>query len=215
MTRSPFSTLSREAALDRALHLIGITAAVMGSIVLLNSLAAARRPELAAPVALYLVGLFAMLLCSALYNAAVGSPWRPFLRRLDHAAIFLLIAGTYSPFLAGAASEGFVAIAYPGIWTVAIVGMAGKLLLPSPFHSPLFIGLYLALGWSILLVIGPVRAILPPQVLWLIGLGGVLYTVGVGFHLAQRMPYQNAVWHGFVIAGAGLHFLAVLAFVRS
>src|SRR5262249_51463170 len=164
---------------------------------------------------LYIVGVFAMLLSSAFYNASTNSPCRPLLRRLDHAAIFLLIAGTYSPFLGGRTDDRLVAIAYGCIWIIAIAGVLAKLLFHSRFQGALSIALYLALGWSVLLVIGPVSAIVPGNVLVLILLGGVLYTIGVGFHLIEGIPYQNTIWHGFVVAAAGIHFLAVLAFVRS
>ena len=205
---------TREAKIDQILHLIGIAAALVGSIVLLHSISTPRGAQLAIPVALYLVGVFAMLFCSAFYNASEQSSWRPLFRRLDHAAIFLLIAGTYSPFLGGTTDNGLIAITYAGIWIVAIAGVLAKLLFHSRFQGALSITLYLALGWSVLLIIGPVSAIVPFNVLMLLLLGGVLYTIGVGFHLLERIPYQNAIWHGLVITAASVHFLAVLAFVR-
>ena len=97
--------MRREEMIDRTLHLLAIAAAVVGSMILLHSLAATSRPELKMPVGLYILGLFSMLVCSAVYNAAAHSPWRPLLRRLDYAAIFLLIAGAYSPFLGSATSN--------------------------------------------------------------------------------------------------------------
>jgi hemolysin III len=205
---------TREAKIDQILHLIGIAAALVGSIVLLHSISMPRGAQLAIPVGLYLVGVFAMLFCSAFYNASEQSSWRPLFRRLDHAAIFLLIAGTYSPFLGGTTDNGLIAITYAGIWIVAIAGVLAKLLFHSRFQGALSITLYLALGWSVLLIIGPVSAIVPFNVLMLLLLGGVLYTIGVGFHLLEQIPYQNAIWHGLVITAASVHFLAVLAFVR-
>src|SRR5512134_385934 len=120
-----------ERVTDQVLHLAAIVAAVIGSIVLLHSLAAAGRAELEFPIRLYILGLLSMLICSALYNAAEQSSWRPVLRRLDYAAIFLLIAGTYSPFLAGATNNRVVGAAYAGVWILAIAGMLAQLL----FHS--------------------------------------------------------------------------------
>jgi hemolysin III len=216
MTDTAFKMATRrERVIDQVLHLAAIIAAVVGSAVLLHSLAAAARPELELAIRLYIFGLLAMLICSALYNAAEQSSWRPMLRRLDYAAIFLLIAGTYSPFLAGAPNDRVLGIAYAGIWIFAIAGMLTQLLLHSRIRKAVSIVLYLALGWSVLLIIGPVSAVLPPGTLWLVALGGVLYTAGVLFHLAKRVPYQNAIWHGFVITAATVHFIAVLTFVRS
>jgi hemolysin III len=216
MTDTTFNTTRRgERMIDQVLHLAAIIAAVAGSVILLHSLAAAGRPELEFPIRLYILGLLSMLICSALYNAAEQSSWRPVLRRLDYAAIFLLIAGTYSPFLAGATNNRVVGAAYAGVWILAIAGMLAQLLFHSRIRKAASIVLYLALGWSVILISGPVSAILPPETLWLVALGGVLYTVGVLFHVAKRLPYQNAIWHGFVIAAASIHFAAVLTLVRS
>ena len=204
-----------EAVIDRILHLAAIAAAVVGSVILLRSLADAARPELEVPISLYIFGLLSMLICSAFYNAASQSPWRPVLRRLDYAAIFLLVAGTYSPFLGGATSNWIIGLAYAGVWILALAGMLAQLFFPRRLRKGLSVALYLALGWSVVLIIGPVSAILPAKILWLIALGGMLYTAGVLFHVARRLPYQNAIWHGFVVTAASVHYLAVLTLVRS
>jgi hemolysin III len=188
---------------------------VVGSVILLRSLADAARPELEAPIALYIFGLLSMLICSALYNAAEQSPWRPVLRRLDYSAIFLLIAGTYSPFLGGATSNPIIAMAYAAVWTLALLGVLAQLIFHGRIRKGLSVALYLTLGWSVVLIIGPVSAILPAKILWLIALGGMLYTAGVLFHVARPLPYQNAIWHGFVVTAASVHYLAVLTLVRS
>lgn len=209
------ATTPREATVDRLLHLAAISAAAVGCVFLLHSVTASDRPELELPIGLYIVGLLAMLICSAAYNAAgEHSSWRPVLRRLDYAAIFLLIAGTYSPFLGGASSNRTLSIAYAGVWMLALAGVLAQLLFQSRIRKGLSVALYLALGWSVLLVLEPVAAVLPARTLWLIVLGGILYTIGVLFHVAKRLPYQAAIWHGFVIAAASIHFLAVLTLVR-
>jgi hemolysin III len=205
----------REAVIDRGLHVAALCGALVGSVILLHSLAAADRPELELPTALYILGLLSMLICSAAYNASERSSWRPVLRRLDYAAIFLLIAGTYSPFLGGATGNGIVGMAYAGVWILALAGVLTQLLFHSRLRKRVSVALYLALGWSVLLIIEPVSAILSSEIVWLITLGGVLYTVGVAFHLAERLRYQNAIWHGFVMTAAGIHFFAVLTLVRS
>jgi hemolysin III len=204
----------REAAIDRALHLIGIAAAVVGGVVLLSAAASARNAALAVGVALYLSGLFAMLICSALYNQARPSPRKALLRRFDHAAIFLLIAGTYSPFMAGATDDLAIAAVYFGVWSVAALGIVVKLLFPGRFGIVSTV-LYLALGWSVVLVIGPLAERVPPALIWLLGLGGVLYSIGVVFYVWERLPYQNALWHGFVLSAAATHYAAVLAYVSA
>jgi hemolysin III len=110
--RHPLVAARREAIIDRVLHLVAITAAMVGSFILLRSLAVAHRPELEMPIGLYILGLLSMLICSAADNASEHPSWRPVLRRLDYAAIFLLIAATYSPFLVGATGTRIVGIAY-------------------------------------------------------------------------------------------------------
>src|SRR5688500_13162915 len=172
------TTTPREATVDRLLHLAAISAAAVGCAFLLQSVAAAGRPELELPVELYIVGLLSMLICSASYNAAgEHSSWRPVLRRLDYAAIFLLIAGSYSPCLGGATSNRTLAIAYAGVWMLALAGVLAQLLFHSRIRKRLSVALYLALGWSVLLVLEPVAAVLPANTLWLIVLGGILYTI--------------------------------------
>ena len=216
MTRSTVAIATRrEAIIDRSLHLVAICGAVVGSVILLHSLATADRPELEWPVGLYILGLLSMLICSAAYNASEHSSWRPVLRRLDYAAIFLLIAGTYSPFLGAATGSGIIGMAYAGVWIFAIAGVLAQLLFHSRLRKRVSVALYLALGWSVLLVIDPVSAILSSEIVWLITLGGILYTVGVVFHLAERLRYQNIIWHGFVITAASIHFFAVLTLVTS
>ena len=165
------------------------------------------------PVLAYIVGLLAMLVCSAFHNALPSTGLSSLRRRLDHAAIFLLIAGTYSPFIGGETRDHRISLLYAGVWIAALSGMAAKLFLPSGLEKRLSVALYLGLGWSVFLFIGPISTILPLQVLWLIALGGALYSIGVIFHLCGQLPYQNAIWHAFVVAGAATHFLAVFAFV--
>jgi hemolysin III len=216
MAGSPVSMATRrEAVIDRILHLAAIAAAVVGSGILVRSLADAARPELEVPISLYIFGLLAMLICSALYNAADRSPWRPVLRRLDYAAIFVLVAGTYSPFLGGSTNNRILGVAYAAVWILALAGVLAQLLFHGRIRKGLSVALYLALGWSVILIIGPVSTILPAKILWLIALGGMLYTAGVLFHVARRFPYQNAIWHGFVVTAASVHYIAVLTLVRS
>lgn len=161
-------------------------------------------------VGLYGAGLLATLGCSALYNMTVRSRWKAVFRRLDHAAIFVMIAGTYTPFLliavGGAWGHGLLAF----VWTVALTGVAVKLLWPRRFDR-VSVAAYLLLGWSIVVVLDPLIASLSAAGLVLLAVGGLLYTLGVVFHLWTRLPYQNAIWHVFVLAAAACHFSAVMA----
>lgn len=156
----------------------------------------------------YSCGLLAMLICSALYNGGHDSPHHDLLRRLDHAAIFVMIAATYTPFLVmldAAWSRGLLVY----VWSVAALGVALKLIWPYRFER-LSVVLYLFLGWTIVVAIKPLVATISLTAMILLAAGGVLYSVGVIFHLWERLPYQQPVWHGFVVAAAACHYAAVL-----
>jgi len=203
---------TRELAADRAVHLLGLSLGLPAAVAVVASAAGAGWGELLS-VALYAAGLLAMLGCSAAYHLRRTSPRRDWLRRLDHAAIFAMIAGTYTPFtlkLERAWATGLTA----GIWTMAALGIAAKLWRPRALPS-LSVALYLALGWIGLVALGPFTSTLALTTLLLLALGGVLYSAGVIFHLWQRLPYQNAIWHGFVLVAAGVHYSAVLTVVGA
>ena len=198
-----------EQAADRVVHALGIGLGTIGAIALVWVAATDGQPENLAPVLIYIAGLLAMLGCSAAYNVFHASGRREWLRRFDHAAIFGMIAGTYTPFttrLSNGWSFGLTAV----IWTVAAVGIALKLWRPRRIET-ISIVLYLMLGWIGLVAVGPFMVALDAQTLALLALGGGIYTTGVIFHLWRRLPYQNAIWHGFVLVAAGIHYLAVLS----
>ena len=124
-------------------------------------------------------------------------------------AIYLLIAATYTPFIM-ALKESYLAIAMlTGVWCAAIGGVVLKLALPGRYDR-LAVGLYLALGWSGVMLYDAVVKAVPPLSLWLVVAGGVLYSLGVIFHAWQRLRFQNAIWHGFVLLGAACHYTAIL-----
>lgn len=194
---------------DAAVHGAGVIFAVAACIALAVALLPSRDALLWLALGLYGAGLLAMLSCSALYNLCGPGPWKALFRRFDHAAIFVMIAGTYTPFMlvaiGGAWGHGLLAF----VWTVALCGVVVKLLWPGRFER-LSVAAYLLLGWSIVVVIDPLFAAVSTVGLALLGAGGLLYSLGVVFHLWRRLPYQNAIWHGFVLAAAACHFTAVL-----
>jgi hemolysin III len=208
----------RERAADRAVHVVGIAAGALAVAFLLGQAAmrhaAAGQGRALLALGVYGLGLLAMLLCSALYNLSGESARKALFRRLDHAAIFLLIAGTYTPFvllrLGGPRGSGVLAL----VWLVAAAGIALKLLAPHRLDR-LSVVLYLLLGWAPILALRPLFAALEPAALALLVLGGLLYSIGVGFHLARRLRYHNAIWHLFVLLAAGCHYAAILAYVAA
>lgn len=171
----------------------------------------ARGTEIGA-IIVYVIGLLSMLGASAAYNFWPISPRKWVLRRLDHSAIYLLIAATYTPFLLNMKSGMTTSLLLGVIWLTAAAGVALKLMWPGRLDR-LSIALYLVLGWSGALAYGPVAAALRPLTLWLIVIGGALYSIGVLFHVWERLRFHTAIWHGFVLSAAGCHYAAVMSCV--
>ena len=202
-----------ETIADAVIHFLGITSATVGAAVL--TIVAVREGSITefTAIAIYLAGFLAMFGFSAAYNLWPISPVKWWLRRFDHSAIYLMIAATYTAFMLPMEGAG-PAILLIIIWIAAIAGIAIKLLLPGRFDRTA-VALYLVMGWSALFAIKPVVAALPPVTLGLIGVGGVLYSVGVVFHAWQNLRFQNAIWHGFVLAAAMCHYAAVFTSVLA
>lgn len=194
---------------DAVVHALGIGVGIVGAVALIIVAIVRGEPLAITSVAIYAAGLLMMLSCSAAYNVFRKSRHRALLRRLDHSAIFVMIAGTYTPFtvigLDGAWAVGLTAT----IWGAATLGVIGKLVRPN-WPDASTIVLYIAMGWVGVLAIDPLMESLGATTLILIAAGGLLYTIGVVFHVWERLPFQNAVWHGFVLAAAVVHYVAVL-----
>jgi hemolysin III len=193
---------------DGIVHAAGIILGLVGAVAIVI-VAVRTRPVEIAPTLIYMIGLMTMLGLSAAYNMWPISPTKWLLRRFDHSAIYLLIAGTYTPFLALMKSGlAFAGLAI-GIWLSALLGMFLKLALPGRFDR-LSIALYLLLGWSGVIAYGHLASVLPSSSLWLLVIGGILYSLGTLFHVWEQLRFQNAIWHGFVLLAAGCHYSAVL-----
>jgi hemolysin III len=196
-----------EQTADAAVHILGIVFAINASLWLLWHVTGA---SVLLSVSVYCVGLVAMIGCSAAYNLTPSSkPSKTILRRLDHAAIFIMIAATYTPFAVNrlGATSGSIILAV--IWLCATFGVVMKLVWPRRFEW-LSLGLYLAMGWVIITVIQPLSASLAQVNFWLLMGGGIVYSAGVIFYVMERIPYHRAIWHGFVLAAAVLQFGSIL-----
>jgi hemolysin III len=200
-----------EVTADALVHIVGLLCGVVGVAILMTFAIRSPGNDSLPGVAVYAVGLLTMLGCSAAYNLWPASRMKWLLRRFDHSAIYLLIAATYTPFMAQMKHGPIASAMLAVIWIVAAVGIVMKLALPGRFDR-LSILLYLLLGWSGAMMYEVIAA-LPAPTLWLLGGGGLLYTFGVIFHLWSRLRFQNAIWHTFVLSAAACHYMAVFDFL--
>lgn len=192
---------------DGLIHVLGIVLGV-GAVayLLVRVVAAAPVPGLM-PVAIYSSALMAVLIISAVYNMLPVSPVKWLMRRFDHSAIYVLIAGTYTPFLARMGESVVAHVLLAVVWIASAVGVLLKIALPGRYDR-VSIALYLLIGWSGVFAWESI-AQLPSIALWLIVTGGLLYTLGVVFHVWQTLPFQNAIWHAFVLVASGCFYGAV------
>ncbi|MCL5776389.1 hemolysin III family protein [Limibaculum sp. FT325] len=216
VTRSqPFPAYSRaEHIADAVLHVLGVVAALV-AVPVLVTLAAVWHGSLPAVLAasVYGASLIAMFAFSAAYHLVRHPGAKEILRRLDHAAIYVKIAGTYTPF-AVLLGRDEAATILAGIWTAALVGLAIKVTAPRRLEA-LCLVLYLGMGWAALVVGGPIIEGLSEAGLILMVTGGALYTLGVVFHLWHGLPFQNAIWHALVLAASFVFYAAILVEVRA
>lgn len=194
---------------DAVVHLVGLALALLACLVLFATLPVGADLPVLLGLGIYGGALVAMLACSALYNLSGDDRRRRFYRRLDHAGIFLMIAGTYTPFTLILLGDGRALGLLALVWTLALIGAAVELaaLIRS---GAILTSAYLLLGWVIVAQIGPLADALSRSGLILLVAGGVLYTVGAAFHHWRSLPYHNAIWHLFVVGAAACHYLAVL-----
>ncbi len=199
---------------DGVVHGIGVFGGLIAATVLVVLTAIYASGFEVAVVSIYVAGLLAMLVLSATYNLWPVSRAKWVLRRFDHSAIYLLIAATYTPFIMELKDSLFAMVLLTGVWCVAIFGIVLKLGWPGRFDR-LSVGLYLAMGWSGMMLYQKVVTALPGVALWFVVAGGVSYSLGVVFHAWQRLRFQNAIWHCFVLLGAACHYTAVLDLVMT
>ena len=156
--------------------------------------------------------LIALYTASTLYHSVTLPDLKKVLQKLDHAAIFLLIAGTYTPFTLVNLRGGWGWTLFGMVWSIAIAGMVMELIVKKRYKR-LSISLYLGLGWLIMIAIGPMITHVAPGGLVLLLVGGLFYSLGVIFYVWKKLVYHHAIWHMFVLAGSASHFFAVFLYV--
>lgn len=193
-------------------HGIGIALSLAGLVWLI--VRAARFGDALSIVAVVLFGvsLLLMYLASTLYHAIPCVNVKRVFRIFDHCAIYLLIAGTYTPFLL-VSIRGSLGWTFFGIlWGIACVGCAFKAFFTGRFDK-VSTAMYVAMGWIVLVVIKPAITYVPVGGLVMMAIGGLAYTFGVFFYTNNRIPFNHAIWHCFVMAGSALHFFAIIFYV--
>jgi hemolysin III len=208
-TREPLYSLSEE-VVHAFTHGLGLVASVGGLVTLVA--AAWLRGDTWHIVGCSIFGATLVLLyaASTLYHGTRDPRVKRFFQRLDHAAIFLLIAGTYTPFTLVSLRGGWGWTLLVIVWGLAILGIVLEVAGQTRRFS---LALHLAMGWLGVIAAEPLIRSLHPDGLLLLALGGVAYTLGVGFYVWRRLPYNHAVWHLFVMAGSLCHFASVFGYV--
>lgn len=194
-----------ETIADGVVHLTGLALAIPASVILLHY--AARGDLGAGATALYAGSMLLAFAASALYHMTPLDHLRPLLNRIDHAAIYFKIAGTYTPFVVLIGS-GFAYGVLGVVWLLALFGAVAKLSFWGT-QARGSLALYLAMGWLSALLIWPMWQVLPHSSVWLIVIGGLIYSAGTRVYAHPGMRYQNAIWHVFVLVASTCLFLAV------
>ncbi|HLL88645.1 MAG TPA: hemolysin III family protein [Tepidisphaeraceae bacterium] len=190
-------------------HGIGAAAAVAGLVVLVALAAGSGDAMRVVTLSVFGATLFACYLASTLYHALPAGRWKHRALLCDYASIYLLIAGTYTPVLLVQLGGPWGWSLFGVVWTLAVVGIVLKTRCVDRFRTVSTL-LYVAMGWIILVAAKPaVEALAGGALAWLVA-GGVAYTAGVAFFLWQRLPFNHAIWHLFVIAGSACHFCLML-----
>jgi hemolysin III len=195
---------------DAAVHAMAIVAGVIGFSVLFQKIALHGRVSDGVAMSVYAAGFFLMFGFSCAYNAAPPSRAKDLLRRFDLAAIYLMIAGTYTALLSQTPASIWATALLIFVWTAALAGAAVKVVFPGRCDR-VAVPLYIALGWAALPAVKPLVLSLPLETSILTLGGGALYSLGVAFHVWESLKFQTAIWHSFVAVAAACQFAGVMA----
>lgn len=195
-------------------HGLGCLLGIIGLVLMLDQAINNNAGTLAiVSYSLYGGSMILLFLASTLYHSVPGERAKFWLKKLDHAAIYLLIAGTYTPFLLVGLRSPLAHWLMVVIWGLALVGIIFKLVFAHRFEAISLIT-YVLMGWLSVIVLYQMVMRLPAGSVWLLAAGGITYSLGVIFYVSKRIPYNHAIWHGFVLGGSFCHFLAIYLYVR-
>lgn len=206
LSKRPFSR--GELLADAVVHIAALVAGLIAFAVLFARIAFVGTVSDALAMAIYAAGFFLLFGFSLAYNMTPPSPLKWLLRRFDHSAIYLMIAGVYTAAVSQMSDQTLAWTLIAIVWGVSLVGVALKLALPGRLDG-VSLALYLGLGWIAVAFARPLIAALPTTTLWLMAAGGLVYTVGVVFYKWDGLKFQNAIWHGFVATASGLQYAGI------
>jgi hemolysin III len=209
---TPRPKLSVEELANSITHGIGLALSIAGFIALLVVAAFRGGALRIVSCAIYGATLVCLYAASTLYHSLSSPRAKRALKIFDHSAIYLLIAGTYTPFTLVILRGGWGWSLFATVWALAMAGIVFKLWFIDHFRI-LSTVLYLAMGWIALIAIKPLLSTIPAHGLYWLVAGGLLYSIGVAFFAARRLPFGHAIWHVFVMAGSTCHYFAVLFYV--
>ncbi|MBN3494362.1 PAQR family membrane homeostasis protein TrhA [Vibrio neptunius] len=209
---APYSV--KEEIANTLTHGIGMVLGIVGLVLLLIKAVDHNADALTiTSMSIYGGSMIVLFLASTLYHAIPYQKAKRALKTFDHCAIYLLIAGSYTPFLLVSLRTPLAIGLMIVIWSIALVGIIMKLAFVYRFKK-LSLVTYLLMGWLSLVVIYQLALNLDVGGLTLLAVGGVIYSLGVIFYVAKRIPFNHAIWHGFVLAGCACHFLAIYLYVE-
>ena len=193
-------------------HGIGALGSVVGLVLLIVKAAKAGGPQLVVGVTIFGSSLVLLFLASTLYHAQAPGRTKRIFELLDYAAIYVLIAGSYTPFSLSVLGGGWGWSVFGVSWGLAVLGILYEVVLKRP-SAKLSLVFYLLMGWLMIVAIKPLSSVLDPKALILIGAGGIAYTGGAVFYAWRGFPYHHALWHLFVLIGSACHYLSVYLYV--
>ncbi len=198
-----------EVIANSATHALGVGLSIAGLVVLIVQAVQLGDPWFLAGSLVYGISLILLYLASTVYHSTPKTRGNAILQRLDHAAIFILIAGTYTPFLLTKLRGTFGWVTFGLVWGLTLVTLIAKLALTKRFVKPP-VWLYVVMGWFALIVFGKGMGVIGSLSLVFLIVGGLFYTSGIIFYKWRKLPFGHAIWHLFVIGGSVFHFFSVL-----
>jgi len=201
-----------EEVLNSATHGIGAVLSFIGLVILVIRAVGNGGANQIFSFSIYGISLTALYLSSSLYHGLQNPRARKFFRVMDHSTIYLLIAGSYTPFLLVGVQGRLSWIMMIIIWALAFIGIAFKIFLINRFMKASVV-VYLLMGWLSVVMLKELAANVPVGALIWLGIGGILYTVGVVFYSLKKIPYMHVVWHFFVLGGSFCHYMAVFIYL--